>query len=690
MIGTPSTGNPASGSASSNAPAGSRYRPEIDGLRAFAVLAVILNHCDKRLLPSGYLGVDIFFVISGYVITTSLVGRSYADARSFFLGFYARRIRRILPALAAVVLIASIAICFFDPAPGPSLLTGASSLVGFSNILLYFEATDYFSVSSDLNPFTHTWSLGVEEQFYLLFPLLVWLTGITRSRPGAWRWFGWSMALLSGASLVSFILLSRSNPSFAYFSMPTRFWEIGLGALLFAALRHPVLTQRARQLPAAPLLVAITLLLFTDFRVRTTIAVVLLTALLLACLRPGSATHRLLSLPGVRFIGLISYSLYLWHWPVLAISRWTIGIHPWTLPLQLALMGGLAVLSYRLIESPLRHAGWLKGGSRSFGFGLLLAGAAAAVPLTLMGPLGRLAFLGDVERERFQGNLAPESTLFEQDCMWWMGRGPDPAAAARNCVIQSRHGPVKHRFFVMGDSHTAHLSDWIAGVPAADGLWLRRAFAGGQSVPPIQNRWSGGLAPRAQDARRQRQYLDRTLAELRPGDTVVISTYLLQQFRTAKQRASAAFDPARTRWDVWWQDLEGAIRQAQRRGANVVFVSPLPDFALKGGWAATTNANCTVQWYRPSLPDHCFFRKERRTVLAEIAPIAQRLKALESTYPNFHVYDGLTWICPADRRDCTNYREGTRLYSDVSHLNRAGSRLLRPHFEAFLRDSGIL
>ena len=137
----------------------SRYRPEIDGLRAFAVIVVIINHFNKDILPGGYLGVDIFFVISGYVITSSLFGRPSKDFKDFISGFYERRIKRLVPALSVFVLITSIAICSFNTDPGQSLKTGIASLFGLSNIAIYVASIDYFAQSTELNVFTHTWSL---------------------------------------------------------------------------------------------------------------------------------------------------------------------------------------------------------------------------------------------------------------------------------------------------------------------------------------------------------------------------------------------------------------------------------------------------------------------------------------------------------------------------------------------------
>jgi peptidoglycan/LPS O-acetylase OafA/YrhL len=191
------TGNPPQ-------PAKGRYRPEIDGLRAFAVIAVIINHFNKDLLPSGYLGVDIFFVISGYVITSSLAGRGSRNFLDFLIGFYERRIKRLVPALVVFVLITSVFISLFNPDPGGALGLGWKSLFGVSNISLYRSSTDYFAQSTELNPFTHTWSLGVEEQFYLLFPFLIWFSGFGQQNAnGARNLFIW-VGALTMTSLIGF------------------------------------------------------------------------------------------------------------------------------------------------------------------------------------------------------------------------------------------------------------------------------------------------------------------------------------------------------------------------------------------------------------------------------------------------------------------------------------------------------
>lgn len=222
--------------AEQQAAGGMAYRPEIDGLRAYAVLAVILHHFNKDMIPSGYLGVDIFFVISGYVIIASLSNRPAKRLGDFLCNFYARRIKRLFPALAVFVLITGLLLCLFNPSPQLALQTGISSLVGFSNLYLLVQSTDYFGPSTALNPFTHTWSLGVEEQFYLLLPLLIWFSGFGRQAScGARRLALW-LGLLTIASLVGFIHLYPRNQSAAYFLMPTRFWEMAAGLLGVARL----------------------------------------------------------------------------------------------------------------------------------------------------------------------------------------------------------------------------------------------------------------------------------------------------------------------------------------------------------------------------------------------------------------------------------------------------------------------
>ena len=207
------------------------YKPEIEGLRALAVISVIINHFNKSWLPGGYLGVDIFFILSGYVISLSLMNMQYKNFNEFFLNFYTRRIKRLLPALVFCVTITSFILVLVNPNPEISLKTGISALFGISNFYLLQQATDYFAPSSELNVFTQTWSLGVEEQFYVLFPILLWIT-VFNKKSNSTQNFTIIISCLVIASYLFFIILNHENPSTAYFLMPARLWELGLGCLL--------------------------------------------------------------------------------------------------------------------------------------------------------------------------------------------------------------------------------------------------------------------------------------------------------------------------------------------------------------------------------------------------------------------------------------------------------------------------
>ena len=342
-------------------PTKSAYRPEIDGLRAFAVIAVIVNHFNQDALPGGYLGVDIFFVISGYVITSSLSSRTNEGFKDFLSGFYERRIKRLIPALSVFTLITSIAICLFNPSPDTSIKTGITSLFGLSNLYLLKQSTDYFSQSTELNPFTQTWSLGVEEQFYILFPLLVWFSGFGRQTKNGARNLFLVVGVLTIASLISFLYLYPTNQPAAYFLMPSRFWEMAAGCLIFIGFqKRAAVEQLLEKAPPLLVLALIVAVMFLPISIAetSTIAVVALSCILIASLKKQTAAFQILSNPKVVYIGLISYSLYLWHWGILSISRWTIGIHTWTIPIQIVLMLTLAIASYQWIESPLRKKAW--------------------------------------------------------------------------------------------------------------------------------------------------------------------------------------------------------------------------------------------------------------------------------------------------------------------------------------------
>ncbi len=678
--------------------ASSSYRHDIDGLRAIAVLAVIANHINKGLAQNGFLGVDVFFLISGYVITSSLSRRPATTWSDWLASFYARRMKRLLPALlvciAVTVLLGSLVIPPYAPAGGSSWRTGMSAIFGLSNVYLHSTATDYFAESSDYNLFTQTWSLGVEEQFYFFFPLLLWLTGFAKGQVHGARRLALAIGGLGLGSLVFYLTLADRDAAGAFFLMPARFWELGLGCLAFLTVQrrghlHGLLQQVNPFWFALPL---IALLFVVKAWITTaTLAVAALTWLLLVALRPDSAVYSLLTRPIILWLGGLSYSLYLWHWSVLVLSRWTIGIHPWTVPGQLGLMLLLAWLSYRWIETPGRQARWPSSRTATIWAGL---GAAGLTALTLLGFertalawvfRGRPAAATSQEVER---STIPGTTVTKANCSWYRGEGPPLAQSSRLCTLPARTGG-RPRLLVLGDSHAGHLTGLLERLHREDGIGLRLLYVHGQLVPlspELETR-----AWKALDKDQQARVIKRTMAELQPGDVLVVSNFLPSVFgidrrnRFADERGQPLTrDQA---YALWLGDLEALAQRAALKKVPVVVVLPIPKFAR--GRDLPPPELCVREWFRPLLDPGCELEADREQLSRRFRVLTDRLKAASRSHPNLLLYDAFPVLCP-EGPTCRNYREGHRIFFDDDHLNNQGGALLYGDFRDFLNSHGLL
>jgi peptidoglycan/LPS O-acetylase OafA/YrhL len=487
------------------------HRPEIDGMRGVAVLAVIINHFNDKLLPGGYLGVDVFFVISGFVIMASLAGRPRSSFAEMFFGFYARRVRRLLPALLLFIVSIAVVICFLTPDPGITLGIGRRALFGLSNIQLYRDAVQYFSESAKLNPYTHTWSLGVEEQFYFVFPFLLLFAGFPHSSARGTRNLTFLILALSLFSLGLFVFLYPRNHAAAYFLMPSRFWEMGAGCLLFLVWAR-FGQGGGRSIPAIVVTISMVLLgliFFVPiaFAVPATIAAVLVTLILLLALRERTWAYGLLTNQKLVWIGLISYSLYLWHWGVIAVSRLSIGIHWWTIPFQVLLIGALSVFSYRYIEVPFRKPKPSLGDVHSIAVGLGALILAALLLLGINKGLGSKVYLGKFRGDDFvyvQSKMPCELMSIKLDRSQW-----------HSCL--DRYS-LKPHVFVLGDSHASNL------VPSVQAAAERNGFAG---VRYLTNAMTHPFHTKdtiaAADFWNDSEVYQRFIQNLQPKDVIVYS-----------------------------------------------------------------------------------------------------------------------------------------------------------------------
>ena len=337
-----------------------KYRQELDGLRAIAIIPVLLFHSGTPYLTGGYLGVDVFFVISGFLITRIILEE--IDNNKFSLiNFYERRARRILPALVAVIILTAFFIPFIEQSPkilsefGESVL----SVTFFLSNIYFFKTSGYFGTTSELSPLLHTWSLAVEEQFYLLFPLLLLLSVFLGKK---YILYVFCFIFIFSISIAEWGW--RNHPVGSFYLLPTRVWELltgSFGALFVSANMVDKYKIETKSLLSGIglLMILISYFLFhpkTPHPSMITLVPVIGSLLVLLFSGHDNFCGKLLQARLFVHIGLISYSLYLWHQPLLALAKMNSQVHL-SMPLQIGtlfLIYCVSVLSYKYIETPFR------------------------------------------------------------------------------------------------------------------------------------------------------------------------------------------------------------------------------------------------------------------------------------------------------------------------------------------------
>ena len=657
------------------------YRRDIDGLRAIAVLAVIANHFAETFLPGGYLGVDIFFVISGFVITRSLIDRTPTGLGHFLMAFYARRAKRLLPALIVCVVVTSLAISLVNPDPGGTLRAGAFALFGLSNYAMLQAGADYFSPSADLNGLLHTWSLGVEEQFYFVFPLFGWI--VLFRYPTKRRRLGFLalIAVAAGLSFYAWYEAVNTAPMRAFFLSHLRFWELAVGCILAVLMqRADKVTDGARWPVQALSLAAMGALLVVpaSFEAIATPAIVLATALAIWAGHTGRGMDQVLTARAAVWIGAISYSLYLWHWPVIVLSRWTIGIHWWSWPLQLAAIFALAQLSYSYIEDPLRRLRWTSRPWSDFALGMTGAGVAAALVLVLAFPLygslfvGQRANLAERDAESLVQDYAVPGTngvWRGAECVLRSNAETGKQIAPARCTLGDP-ASARRRVLVVGNSHAA------AYVHGFDRLVRDDSYAvtitssfGGAPLPgrPVNPAW------RSSSDYYWNSLVPRLASGLRPGDVMLVISDMAWLSPGPWEHGERATDSVDVRKAL--ESLEGSLA---RSGVSLAVLDGVP-FVRDAG--CTPDATMP-QWFRMGA-NPCTFYTRAETQL--------RRRSIQTTFKDFAAGGKMTLIdvfdvfCPGPV--CT-YRagDGRILYRDEhSHPSLEAMGLVAPVIRQSLR-----
>lgn len=337
--------------------AGVRFRPDIEGLRAVAIIPVVAYHASGNLVPGGFIGVDVFFVISGFLISKIILDGTRAGSFSYS-SFYRRRIRRIFPALFFMLSVVSL-LAFFILLP-PALKEFGKTLAAttlFVSNMEFYRLSGYFEGAAEFKPLLHTWSLAVEEQFYIIFPLVLMATK---------RWFKGRYLIVVLASAAISLLMSAwlvmRSPNAAFYLGPTRAFELMMGAILALNVLPQLSNHVAREIVAAAGIGLIVVCVFAFNRnalfpgPSAFLPCLGAAAVIYSGQAGSSATAKALSLPVIRFIGAISYSLYLWHWPILSLARnYYFGdVTPFQTACAVAVAVVMAIFSWRFVERPFR------------------------------------------------------------------------------------------------------------------------------------------------------------------------------------------------------------------------------------------------------------------------------------------------------------------------------------------------
>lgn len=578
-----------------------RHLPAIDGLRAIAVLSVVAYHAGLPV-PAGFVGVDIFFVISGYLITRLLNDELRDTGRIDFLHFYARRARRILPAVTLVILV-TLALSWMLLPTGKADVAQSAAAAGLFVANLFFQAAtgDYWSSSAEMMPLLHLWSLSIEEQFYLLWPLLL---VAVRRRPLPW------LAGVALASLAVAEMLLWSNPTAAFYQTPARAWELAAGGLI--AVRPLPAWRWSTSLGLA--LIGLAIAVPTGhFPGAGALPAVAGAAVLINAVHRG-ARIPLLEVRPMVWIGLISYSLYLWHWPLLAIDRATrIGDAPMSTRLTLCIVAVvLATLSYRYVETPFRRVRSRPGRAVAMGVGCLAVLAGCAFAVGAHAPPG-------VKPPTFKPMVC------------------DPTAIAR--IQPARCFTTERKVLLWGDSFAGVWTPYVEQLARQEQLPLALYFRTG-CYPT-----AGEAVPRRDDAETRlcRQHNDRVLAWIKSNgaEVVVLASYYTEFFRNHPGHPGLA-------------DLVREISPYVRR---IVIIGPTPELRDTPQRCQALRIDCDVELAE--------FRSASAEIIHGLAAIARM--------PKVEVVDPSPFFCPDG--SCPITRDGVLLYSDAVHVSREASAL---------------
>ncbi|MGC9668268.1 acyltransferase family protein [Planosporangium sp. 12N6] len=653
------------------------YRPALDGLRTLAVGSVIVYHLGGRWLPGGFLGVDLFFVLSGYLITGLLLDEHSQRARIRLSTFYLRRTRRLLPALLLVLVAVAVAVHYWEPpwqwtARRGDLLAG---LFYYANWHLIATDQSYFAQFASQSPLRHAWSLAIEEQFYLVWPLLVvlalrWLAGSTLRRRAAVA----VLVLGTVASALTMVLVyDPASPTRAYVGTDARAQQLLIGALLAVLMRHVKPAAKAAAWSAVPVVAATAALMLTVgdrgsfyYRGGATVAAVAFAALIWAVdTAPTGWVARLLSFWPLRSTGKISYGLYLWHWPVILYLPGQLLAGLPATPVRILMSFALAIASYHLVELPIRR-GWPPFAVGTFP----RAAVAAPTVLALCGAFAVVSTARPPAPQPEIKNLVAASALVPVPSAAGL-LSPDPCLESQAICERVRPVPGYPVFAVIGDSTARALDPGMIDLALRTGWGYVLMGHNGCGLTSLVNTGGDGKPkPWMQDCAQQTPLRIReTLDRYHPRVVITSSRW------ETIQHLGPDGTIIRALTGQWATDIHDSLSEMARTvvasGAKLAFLPVLP--------VSPADTGCINHPTKPSCsPGSDALTDSTNQVYRHVA----------DEVPNTRLISMQDVVCPANR--CRPTIDGVVLRFDGVHFGPEGARWFTTRLEPRLRAAALL
>jgi peptidoglycan/LPS O-acetylase OafA/YrhL len=627
-----------------------KYRQEIDGLRAFAVMPVIIHHAFPDLLPGGFVGVDVFFVISGYLITGILMQQISLERLSLF-DFYERRARRILPALIVVVIFSTAASwLLMSNRELQEYLESVSGVALFYSNFVFLNQIDYFGVDAVHKPLLHTWSLAIEEQFYIIFPLIL-LAAWKVLREKLWV----PILMLCVLSLFFSYEFSAAHPSSSFYLLHTRFWELAIGSLIAIGFKNEELTGPNVLGWIGIIVILLSVILVSKdstFPGLTALAPTLGTALVLIGARAGNGSASFLAFRPFVWLGVISYSAYLWHQPLLVFGR-RLFLHemPYTAAIALIMLSiFFAFLSWRFVEKPFRD--------KSFLSQKLVLISSTAILITVFS-ISSFAVSKNIGMDRI--TLAGHSTKWIEDLTkpnYGLGRDCNTLDSVLSGQCTYGDDP---EYILWGDSYTMHLAQALSADEMSFTQVTMSACAPIIGIAPFSSKYGLEWGTRCLS------FNDQALKFIveSPITQIVMSSpfgNLTSAELSSNVRGNIVSNEEGRAFDAFISTIE----TLQEHGKRVVIVSPMPQPPFGA-------AECMIHSsFLGKSFDKCSFSKDsdRRQ---ETYNVLQKVSE-ESKVPIIYLKD---FVCGTEL--CAVEIMGTPLYRDSSHMPPSGSLALGQH-----------